>query len=248
MRYFIYISYDGRSFHGWQIQPNASSVQEEIVRAISTILRKPIDIVGAGRTDTGVSAATMVAHFDAAELHTEDLTYKLNKFLPPSIAIQRIIRVNSTAHARFDACARTYHYYVYSKKNPFRRYFAYKLNYDVDFVKMNEAAQLLLDVDDFTSFSKLHTDTKTNICHVTKAVWTEIEPDLWRFEITADRFLRNMVRSIVGTLLEVGKGKINMRDFSSIIEARNRCEAAESVPGNALSLVDIVYPEYVFVD
>ena len=216
------------------------------MNAISVILRNDIEIIGAGRTDTGVSAATMVAHFDADNIDPVQLCYKLNRFLPPTIAIQKILPVKSSAHARFDATSRTYHYNVYTQKDPFKRHYAYKLNTTVNFQLMNEAAMQLLDVRDFTSFSKLHTDAKTNICKVMHAEWKEISPDLWQFEITADRFLRNMVRAIVGTLLEVGRGTLSIEAFKQVIEAKNRCAAAESVPGNALSLVNVTYPEEIF--
>lgn len=246
-RYFITLAYDGTNYHGWQIQPNAKSVEEELEKSLSTLLRMPIDIVGAGRTDTGVHASKMVAHFDyEGKMDTRQLTYKLNRILPQDICIFEVAKVKADAHARFDATARTYHYFVYTQKNPFRRQYAALLKQPTDFKKMNEAALLLLNVTDFTSFSKLHTDTKTNICHVTEAKWTETEPGLWKFEIKANRFLRNMVRAIVGTLLWVGQGKISIEDFRDIIHQKDRCAAGDSVAANALFLVDIEYPPTIF--
>lgn len=246
MRYFIQLSYDGTNYHGWQIQPNATSIQECLNNALSTLLRTPIQTIGAGRTDAGVHAAMMVAHFDTSvSFDPVHLTEKLCRLLPTDIAVNRVYPVSRQAHARFDATARTYHYHIYTYKNPFRRYYATRLHFFPDYIRMNEAASKLLDFTDFTSFSKLHTDTKTNICHITNARWVQIDNDLWRFEITADRFLRNMVRAIVGTLLEVGRGRISISDFCRIIESKDRCAAGDSVPGNALSLVDITYPEHI---
>lgn len=247
MRYFIYLSYDGTAYHGWQIQPNANSVQAELNSALSTLLREEILTTGAGRTDAGVHARMMVAHFDTsteiekAEDGLAGLCYRLNRLLPPDISVEKIERVDSDAHARFDARTRTYHYYIYQGKNPFRRHYAANFSFPLDFVKMNKAAGRLLDVSDFTSFSKVHTDTKTNNCKVYKAEWKEVEPNLWRFEITADRFLRNMVRAIVGTLIDVGRGRISLQQFDDIILDKNRQSAADSVPANALFLVDIKY-------
>ncbi len=243
MRYFIQFSYDGRNYHGWQVQPNAHSVQAEINHALSTILREEILTTGAGRTDAGVSAKMMWAHFDCAgEIDSVQLSYKLNRFLPEDIAIQRIVLVADNAHARFDATARTYHYFIYQQKNPFYRDFAARFTSPLDFKLMNKAASLLLNVVDFTSFSKVNTDTKTNNCRVQKALWEQVGEDLWRFEITADRFLRNMVRAIVGTLIEVGRGRMTLTQFEEVIARKDRCAAADSVPGNALFLVDIQYP------
>lgn len=248
MRYFIFLSYDGSRYHGWQVQPNATSVQEELNRCVSTLLRTTVSTLGAGRTDAGVHAQLMVAHFDVQqEVDCAWLTDKLNRILPPDIAVSNVRRVLPEANARFDAKARTYHYFVYTQKNPFLRQYATRITYPLDFNKMNEAAKVLLQVNDFTSFSKLHTDTKTNICRVTHAKWTEPETGLWRFEITADRFLRNMVRAIVGTLIEVGRGRISVDDFRRIIERKDRCAAGDSMPGNALALVNIVYDENIFL-
>lgn len=250
MRYFIYLSYDGHSYHGWQIQPNADTVQEQLNKALSTFLRRPVETMGAGRTDAGVNASMMVAHFDhdtkLTTVELEQLQYRLNRILPPDIAIQRVVPVTDEAHARFSATSRTYHYYVYTAKSPFRRHYAMHLPYAVDFAAMNHAAQMLLATTDFTSFSKLHTDVKTNICHVTQAYWEQTEDGLWRFTITADRFLRNMVRAVVGTLLDVGRGRLNEQDMARIISQKDRCAAGDSVMGEALFLADISYPAACF--
>ncbi|MBR1889354.1 MAG: tRNA pseudouridine(38-40) synthase TruA [Alloprevotella sp.] len=243
MRYFIEFSYDGTAYHGWQVQPNARSVQAELNRALSLLLRQEVNTTGAGRTDAGVHALKMYAHFDAELIESIDqCVYRLNRILPQDIAVYGIRQVESDSHARFDAVSRTYHYFVYTQKNPFRQHYAFRLPYKVDFALMNRAALELLTIEDFSSFCKAHSQAHTHICHVEKAEWTEVEPDLWRFEIRADRFLRNMVRAIVGTLIDVGRGKISVDDFKEVIARRDRCAAAESVPGEALFLVDIVYP------
>ena len=250
MRYFITLSYDGSAYHGWQIQPNGTSVQETLQQALSTMLRTSIEVVGAGRTDAGVHATMMVAHFDfptsedeicAVPLDCAQLMYKLNKILPPDIAVQQVRPVADDMHARFSATLRTYHYFAHLRKNPFRRRYSWQLYGDIDFQRMNEAASALLEYRDFTSFSKVNTDTKTNECLITEAHWDELEPGVWRFTISANRFLRNMVRAIVGTLIEVGRGKLSIEDFRQVIEQKDRCSAGESVPGNALFLVDIKY-------
>ena len=243
-RYFIDLSFSGKNYCGWQIQPNGISVQQCLEEALSTLLQEEISITGAGRTDSGVHAALMVAHFDT-EQAISDLPLlfdKLNRILPPDIAIQGLKPVREDAHARFDALARTYKYYLTNKKDPFRQDFVYKVSKQPDFELMNKAAEILLQTTDFTSFSKLHTDVKTNNCRVTYARW-EQDGDVWVFTITADRFLRNMVRAIVGTLLEVGRGKLSIEGFREIIELKDRGKAGTSVPGHALFLVDILYPE-----
>ncbi|MDD6687088.1 tRNA pseudouridine(38-40) synthase TruA [Sodaliphilus pleomorphus] len=248
MRVFIYLSFDGTAYHGWQIQPNAISVQQRLTESLTMLLRQPTEVVGAGRTDAGVHAHMMVAHCDVPDnTDLSLLCHKLNRVLPSDIAVSRVVKVVPHAHARFDAQARTYHYWIYTRKNPFRSHYATRITYSLDFDKMNEAAAYLLTVSDFTSFSKLHTDVKTNICHVTQAHWEKVEEDLWRFEITADRFLRNMVRSIVGTLIEVGRGKLSLDDFKQIVALKNRQAAGDSMPGNALSLVQIKYHPDLFL-
>lgn len=246
-RYFLTFSYDGTAYHGWQVQPNADSVQQQLNRALSVLLQSEVSTVGAGRTDTGVHASMMVAHFDAEIDDEARFCFKLNRLLPPDIAVQSIRRVRPDAHARFDALSRTYHYFVYTGKCPFLRHYANQLFFEPDYERMNRAAELLLRTTDFTSFSKLHTDTKTNNCRVTKACWTPVADGSWRFEITADRFLRNMVRAVVGTLLWVGQGRMSLDDFQRVIDCRNRCAAGDSVAARALFLVDITYPDDVYL-
>ncbi|MCD8318317.1 MAG: tRNA pseudouridine(38-40) synthase TruA, partial [Paraprevotella sp.] len=252
-RYFLYLAYDGTRYHGWQIQPNGISVQEVLQDALSTLLRRNLKVTGAGRTDTGVHARLMVAHFDFE--YADDplrrigglwLTDKLNRVLPPDISVYKAVPVASDAHARFDAVSRTYHYFLHYGKSPFLRAYSCRLYRKPDFGKMNEAAATLFDYTDFTSFSKVNTDTKTNDCRIMEARWTELSPCEWRFEIRADRFLRNMVRAIVGTLLDVGRDKLSVDGFRAVIEGKDRCRAGDSVPGNALFLVDIVYPSRCF--
>jgi tRNA pseudouridine38-40 synthase len=248
MRYFIYLAYDGTRYHGWQIQPNGISVQETLMQALATFLRREVEVTGAGRTDAGVHARLMVAHFDYdSPLDGAAVTDKLNRLLPPDISVYKVVPVKPEAHARFDATSRTYHYYVSTRKDPFNRHYAWRLFQTPDFHRMNEAARTLFDYTDFTSFSKLHTDVKTNNCRIMQAEWTQVSPTEWRFTIQADRFLRNMVRAVVGTLMEVGRGKMTVDGFRRVIEAKDRCSAGSSVPGNALFLVDVGYPEELFL-
>jgi tRNA pseudouridine synthase A len=242
MRYFITFSYDGTCYHGWQVQPNAATVQERLNDALSKLLPTPTECVGAGRTDAGVHASKMVAHFDTEQsLDVEQFAFRLNRILPEDIAVDGVKQVDNDLHARFSAIRRTYHYFVYTKKNPYRRHYAHRLTFVPDYELMNQAAVLLLDAEDFTSFSKLNNDQKTNICDVQHARWVQIEEDYWRFEITANRFLRNMVRAVVGTLLEVGRGRMSIDEFRKVIAVQNRCSAGESVAANALFLVDVQY-------
>jgi len=247
MRYFIYFSYNGTAYHGWQIQPNGISVQEVLTNALRTILREEVDILGAGRTDTGVHARLMVAHFDTDNVFVEadDFVRKLNSILPKDIAADKVVKVKADAHARFDALSRKYEYHVYVGKNVFKEHLALRLYNPVDFDLMNAAAAQLVNYSDFTSFSKLHTDVKTNNCVIANAKWKQ-KGDEWVFTIEADRFLRNMVRSVVGTLFDVGMGKITVQDFCQIIETKDRCKAGVSVPAHGLYLVDIRYPENIF--
>lgn len=242
MRYFITFSYDGTAYHGWQIQPHSVTVQEELQKALSTLMRKPMEVVGAGRTDTGVHARKMIAHFDHDEvLDCPQLVYKLNKILPRDIAVQHVEPVADDMHARFSAKSRTYHYYVHLDKNPFLRSYSWQVYGNPDFELMNRAARVLMEYKDFTSFSKVNTDTKTNDCTITEARWDRVGEDQWRFTVTANRFLRNMVRAIVGTLMEVGRGRMTIEQLRSVIEAKDRCRAGDSVPGNALFLVEVLY-------
>lgn len=246
-RYFMYLGYNGKPFCGWQRQPNGLSVQQCLEEALATLFRRPVPVVGAGRTDAGVHARLMVAHFDVADPITDPvfLTEKLNRLLPKDIAVYRIVPVRPDAHARFDAISRMYTYYVGTHKNPFNYEWVYKVPGKLDFARMNEACAVLFEYIDFTSFSKLHTDVKTNNCRIQEAGWQE-EGDLWVFTIRADRFLRNMVRAIVGTLFEVGRGKLSIEGFRGVIEAKDRGRAGTSAPGHALYLTDVVYPEEIF--
>ena len=307
MRYFIELSYDGTAYHGWQIQPNGASVQETLQKALSMLLRQDVQVTGAGRTDAGVHAAMMVAHFDvegqaplpappvggraaspvascsqedkeaplpappvggrAASpvascsqedkesspprgelerglergLDLDNLVYRLNGVLPHDIAVHKIYPVADDLHARFSARARTYYYYVHTRKSPFLRDRSWRLGRTPDFEAMNCAAATLMEYEDFTSFSKVNTDTKTNICHVTAARWVQLSDYEWRFEITADRFLRNMVRAIVGTLMEVGRGSLSVDGFRRVIEQKNRSAAGDSVPARGLFLQNVEY-------
>lgn len=246
-RYFMRLAYNGAPFHGWQTQPNAVSVQETLEKAMSMVMRMPMAITGAGRTDTGVNARTMVAHFDVKEpiSDTARLVRQLNSIVGRDIAVYQIVRVGDEAHARFDATSRTYKYFIGLEKSPFSYPFCWTPPYKLDVEAMNRAAKRLFDYTDFTSFSKLHTDVKTNNCRIDHACW-QMEGDKLVFTVTADRFLRNMVRAIVGTLVEVGRGKITEQQFCKIIEKKDRCSAGTSVPGNALFLWDITYPYPTF--
>ena len=246
-RYFLYLSYNGSRYCGWQNQPNGIAVQQKIEDALGILLRQPTAITGAGRTDSGVHAAVMAAHFDAdLPVETSVLADKLNRILPEDIAILRIVPVQPEAHARFDALSRTYRYYLSTEKDPFRHALTYKVHGCLDLDAMNEAAKELFNYIDFTSFSKLHTDVKTNNCKIMHARW-ERQGSEYVFTIQADRFLRNMVRAIVGTLLDVGRGKLSVKDFCRIIEAKDRGKAGSSVPGHALFLVDVEYPQSLFL-
>lgn len=252
MRYFITLSYDGTAYSGWQTQPSAVTVQETIEQALGTILRSPtpIPIVGAGRTDAGVHARGMVAHIDLPlELEeVRELVFRADRFLPKDIALHGVRAVREEAHARFSATYRTYRYYVTMRKNPFAEGRMLRLYFPMDFERMNEAAQRLMDYEDFTSFSKLHTDVKTNNCRVLEAYWQRgVEEGTWIFTITADRFLRNMVRAIVGTLFAVGKSRLSVEDFAAIIAAKDRALAGASAPAHALYLEAVGYPEELYL-
>lgn len=247
-RHFIIFSYDGAAYHGWQIQPNANTVQQELEKALELILRMPVSVMGAGRTDSGVNAAQMVAHADLPDnVSAGQLIYKLNRVLPSDIAVSEIRRVKDSAHARFDAVSRRYCYYVTTTKSPFGRRYSCRVPADIDFAAMNSAAKSLLEYTDFTSFSKLHTDVKTNNCKITHAEWRRVDASHWVFEIEADRFLRNMVRAIVGTLLLVGRGKLDEEGFRRVIEKKERCAAGDSAVAEALFLAEVKYPDDIFV-
>ncbi len=241
MRYFIEFAYSGKNYFGYQVQPREITVQQVLEEALSTLLREKIKTTGAGRTDTGVHARKMFAHFDTEAILPEDLDYKLNSFLPADIAIQRIFPVRADLHARFDATYRTYEYYIATRKNPFTQDSAWQLwRRPLSIEKMNEACKILFEYQDFTSFAKLHTDTKTNNCTIYKAFW-EQEGVLLKLTISADRFLRNMVRAIVGTMVEIGNSKMQPEDLRAVIERKHRNAAGGSAPPQGLFLVDVGY-------
>ena len=241
-RYFIYLSYDGSNYHGWQIQPNARTVQQELEGALALLLRENCPVVGAGRTDTGVNAAQMVAHANLPEnIDTAQLIYKLNKVLPPDISVSAIRRVKDDAHARFDAVSRCYCYYVSTVKSPFARRYACRVPSDLNFEAMNNAARVLPEYTDFTSFSKLHTDVKTNNCKIKSAQWKRLDDNHWVFEIEADRFLRNMVRAIVGTLVDVGRGRYSVEEFEDIILSKDLSRSSAGAPACGLFLSGVKY-------
>ena len=246
MRYFLRLAYNGTPFHGWQIQPNAISVQEVLNKALSLILRTELSVMGAGRTDTGVHAKEMFAHFDwDSDLDCSDLTYKLNRLLDENIVIYSIFKVDKEDdHTRFTAVSRTYEYVISTFKNPFLSDGGYLFQRKLDVHAMNAAAEVLLGKKDFSCFSKSNTQTKTNICNLTFAKWEE-RNGLLIFTITADRFLRNMVRAATGTLLKVGIGEWSIFDVERIIESKERSEAGESVPAKGLYLVEVKYPEHI---
>ena len=241
-RYFIHLAYNGSRYHGYQIQPHSTSVQQTLEQCLSLKLGQAIAITGCGRTDTGVHARNYYAHFDLENAigNAEKLVNQLNAFLPPDIVVYQIFDVKAEAHARFDAMSRTYHYYITRTKNPFHLDDAFFLYGHLDLEKMQQASNLLFDYEDFTSFSKVHTQVKTNNCRIKEARWLE-QDGLLVFRIKADRFLRNMVRAIVGTLLEVGKGSMTLEGFRAVIEQKDRCEAGVSVPAHALFLEDVEY-------
>ena len=242
MRYFIELQYDGAAYFGWQRQPDADTVQGTIEQKLSMLLRVPTEIVGAGRTDTGVNASFYTAHFDSAtSVDCAQLTYKLNKVLPHDIAIRRIYEVEATKHARFDARQREYTYFLTTHKAPFRRFSAWYFAVNLDVEKMNEAARLLLEYEDFTSFAKLNSNNKTNICHISHAEWSVEADGTLRFTIRADRFLRNMVRAIVGTLVDVGRGRYTVEEFDDIIRSRDLSRSSAGAPACGLFLSDVQY-------
>ncbi len=240
MRYFIEFSYNGKNYFGYQIQPREISVQEVLEKALSTILRSEIKTTGAGRTDTGVHARKMFAHFDFEGEISEKLTQQLNSFLPEDIAVKRIFAVKRDFHARFDATFRTYEYFISTVKDPFTADSAWQLKKYLDLDNMNDACKILFEYDDFASFSKTGGDNKTTFCKIYKAEW-EQSGNLIKFTVSADRFLRNMVRAIVGTMVEIGTGKIQPQDLRNIIEDKNRGSAGTSAPAHGLFLVDVGY-------
>lgn len=247
-RYFIELAYKGTHFHGWQVQPNAVSVQETLEKALSTITRETIAVTGAGRTDTGVHASYFVAHFESGNVSLDhpDFTHKLNSFLGKDVAVFAVTKVGPEAHARFDAISRTYQYHLNLFKDPFLLETSWYFFRQPDIEAMNEASRILFEYTDFSSFSKLHTDVKTNNCKIYLAGWAQSGTNIV-FTVKADRFLRNMVRALVGTILEVGIGKIDLNRFRTIIEQKDRSAAGLSVPAHGLFLTNIEYPDHVFV-
>lgn len=243
MRYFAELSYKGTAYCGWQRQPNARSVEQTIEEALSTLLREEIDVVGAGRTDTGVHAAFYVAHFDTSRPISDaaDFVYHLNSLLPEDIAFGRIWEVDSEAHARFDATEREYRYYIHTRKDPFTKATSWQLTTPLDLEAMNEAAKVLLATEDFTTFAKLGSNNTNNICHIYRAEWVEIECGMVVFIFRANRFLRNMVRAVVGTLVDVGRGKITPSEFAEIVASRDLSRSSSSAPASGLFLTDVKY-------
>jgi len=245
LRYFIELAYHGKNYHGWQIQPDAISVQEVLQDRLSTLLRSEVRITGAGRTDTGVHASQMFAHFDTKHpIDPKNLCYRLNAFLPPDIAVRTVFRVKDEAHARFDAVSRSYVYRMVLGKDPFAHDRSWLLHQAPDTRLMNEAANRLLGKKDFQCFSRVNTDVKTYYCDIRSAHWLEKGQEL-TFFITADRFLRNMVRAIVGTLVEIGQGKRSVESMQGLIESRDRNQAGPSAPAQGLFLTAIEYPETI---
>lgn len=245
MRYFIELKYNGGAYFGWQRQNDVASVQGTIEAALSTLLRHPIEIVGAGRTDTGVNASYYIAHFDSPtdqEIDTALITYKLNVILPQDIAIVKIVKATNDAHARFDAQQREYTYFIERHKNPFTRHSSWQYYVDLDVEKMNQASELLTHHKDFTTFAKLNSNNKTNLCDIFYAHWSQDQNGVLCFKICANRFLRNMVRAIVGTLVDVGRGKYTVEQFNEIIESKCLARSSAGAPAQGLFLSKISYP------
>ncbi|MBB6609492.1 tRNA pseudouridine(38-40) synthase TruA [Pontibacter sp. Tf4] len=246
MRYFLEIAYDGTRFHGWQVQPNALSVQEVLDDSLSKILRETIVTTGSGRTDTGVHASQQFVHFDCSQqLDPQQVVYRLNRILPNDISAYNLYLMPDEAHARYDAFARTYHYHITLRKNPFKRYYAWYHSRALDVAKMNEAANILLKYEDFTTFSKVKGDTKHYRCNMYEAHWQQ-QGDELTFTIRANRFLRGMVRLIVGALVDVGRGKLTIAQFEQMIASQDRSQASGAAPSEGLYLARVEYPEHLF--
>lgn len=251
-RYFIQLSYNGARYNGWQMQQNTPhTIQQVLQEKLGMILNEPLDITGCGRTDTGVHARDYYAHFDSVHPglagQPAQMLYKFNQVLPSDIALSRILPVTDEAHSRFDASSRSYQYLLHQHKDPFLAEYSCQMSGAIDFEAMNQAAAQLLTVTDFTSFSKVNTQTKTNNCRIGEARWVQLGPGRWEFRITADRFLRNMVRAIVGTLFDIGRGKLTLEEFNAIIADKNRSSAGISAPAHALYLTHIIYPDHLFL-
>ena len=245
MRYFIKLAYKGTNYHGWQCQPDADSVQETLNKALTMLLKTPIDIVGAGRTDTGVHAQQMYAHFDFEnDIDAPQMVHKLNSFLPKDIVIYEILKVSDDAHARFDAIKRTYEYHIHTMKDAFENEGSYQFGQPLNLNLMNQACEILFQHTDFECFSKTNTDVRTFNCVIFEAHWKQIGTKIV-FTIIADRFLRNMVRAIVGTMINIGTEKINLADFEKILESKDRSKAGFSVPAHGLYLTKIEYKENI---
>jgi len=243
MRYFVELAYNGKNYHGWQIQPNAISVQETLNKEFSTYFQEELSLLGCGRTDTGVHASQFYAQFETEKEVDLDLAlYSLNNMIPKDISLKRIFPVAPDAHTRFSATARTYQYFIHFNKDPFIGGTSYRFYQKLDVEAMNEACKILFDYIDFTSFSKVHSEAKTNNCEIMRADWKPFGNGIV-FTIQADRFLRNMVRAVVGTMLDIGRGKLKVEDMKKIIEMKDRGEAGTSVPPHALFLFKVEYPE-----
>ncbi|MBM6991724.1 MAG: tRNA pseudouridine(38-40) synthase TruA [Prevotella sp.] len=241
-RYFVWLSFDGTGYHGWQIQPNGMSVQEKVQQCLTTLLRQPIEVTGAGRTDAGVHARQMSCHFDyLGEVDCTQLAYRLNRILPRDISCNRVEHVAPDHHARFSATKRTYRYFIHTERDPFLRHFSVEMHWSLDFELMNEAAAWLLTVDDFKAFCKANADNKTTLCRVTKARWVKTGPSTYYFEISANRFLRNMVRAVVGTLIDVGRHCLTLDQFKAVVRDGTRSDAGQSMPAHGLFLWEIEY-------
>jgi len=247
LKYFIEIAYNGKNYCGWQNQPDVLSVQEVLEKTLSTILRKETPVVGAGRTDTGVHATQLFAHFEMDPIEKKvDFIFRLNSFLPRDIAVNNLLAVQEEAHARFNATQRTYEYHIVTKKSPFHLGLAHRVHTSPNVELMNKAANILFEYNDFQCFSRSKTNVKTYNCVIIQAVWEE-KGDLLTFTIAADRFLRNMVRAIIGTLLNVGYGKITLEEFHQIIQSKDRKNAGKSAPAHGLYLTKVSYPEHIFL-
>jgi tRNA pseudouridine38-40 synthase len=242
MRYFAWITFDGTAYHGWQRQPNGISVQQKVEEGLSLLLRKPIEVTGAGRTDAGVHARQLPCHFDVEEsIDAPQLCYRLNRVLPKDISCTKIEQVQDDLHARFSATRRTYRYFIHTTKDPFNRHFSVETHWNLDFELMNAAASELLKVKDFKAFCKTGADVKTTLCDVSLARWVQSSPQSYYFEITADRFLRNMVRAVVGTLFEVGRHRMTLDEFKDVVANGSRSDAGESMPAKGLFLWEVAY-------